>query len=177
MHYLIIYFFVPPDLIIFEKNTGKATPASIVPIKSEEIKIIYKKDGWLFNWQMEYRKHLHTIYKLSLKHSKTVEGLVSLEANEGHEYIEMYLIENAPLNKGENRKYYGVASAMVAFACKLSIELGFEGYVAFTAKTKLIQHYHETLGADLAFGKNRMVILPEAAKKLVSLHYQTFSNG
>ena len=66
---------------------------------------------------------------------------------------------------------------MVAFACNLSFELGFEGYVAFTAKTKLVQHYHETLGAELLCGHDRMAIFPEAAKKLVNLHYQTFSNG
>jgi hypothetical protein len=86
-------------------------------------------------------------------------------------YIEMHLIETAPHNKGINREFSGVAGNLVAFACKTSFDLGFEGFVAFTAKTKLIDHYAETLGAQLIYGHERMGIFTEAAKKLVDSYY------
>ena len=66
----------------------------------------------------------------------------------------------------------GIARHLVAFACKMSFGMGFEGFVAFTAKTKLIEHYQKALGAHLMFGQ-RMCVATEAAKDLVNLYYQT----
>jgi len=53
----------------------------------------------------------------------------------------MNLLESAPFNIGENKLYEGVAGNLVAYACKVSFQHGFDGYVAFTAKTNLIEHY------------------------------------
>jgi hypothetical protein len=58
----------------------------------------------------------------------------------------------------------------------MSFELGFEGYVGFVAKTRLIRHYQESLGAELVFG-NRMRIGGESAKKLVNLYFKEFLDG
>jgi hypothetical protein len=69
--------------------------------------------------------------------------------------------------------YAGVAGNMVAFACKLSFEKGFEGFVAFKAKSALIEHYSLTLNAVLINSKqNRMAIFPMAAKNLVNSYYK-----
>jgi hypothetical protein len=57
-----------------------------------------------------------------------------------------------------------VAGNLVAYACKLSFQLGFEGFVSFTAKTKLIKHYEESLGA-YHFGGHKMIIPTHSAKK------------
>lgn len=54
----------------------------------------------------------------------------------------------------------------MAFACKTSFHRGFEGYVSFTAKTKLIHHYEKTLGA-INVGGHLMIINTEAALKLI----------
>ena len=72
-------------------------------VNSEDIGMISKRDGWLFNWRKEYQKNLHVINKFSLINMKIIEGLISLEANESHKFIEMHLIENAPGNKGKHR--------------------------------------------------------------------------
>ena len=121
---------------------------------------------------MEYLEEQRSIYKVSLLTESSIEGLISLEANKSDQFVEVHIIENAPKNKGESRKYVGVARTMMAFACKMSIDLGFEGYVAFLAKTKLVEHYKDTLGAELLFGRDRMAIFPDAAKKLLTLGYQ-----
>lgn len=84
----------------------------------------------------------------------------------------MNLLENAPFNIGKGKLYEGVAGNLVAFACKLSFQLGFEGFVAFTAKTKLIKHYEESLGA-YHVGGQKMIIPTHSAKQLVDKYFKT----
>lgn len=84
----------------------------------------------------------------------------------------MNLLENAPFNVGRNKVYEGVAGNLVAFACKLSFQYGFEGFVTFTAKTKLIDHYKSALGAN-HIGGHRMIIETHIAKFLVQKYFKT----
>ncbi|GAB6012727.1 hypothetical protein [Viscerimonas tarda] len=83
----------------------------------------------------------------------------------------MNLLENAPFNIGETKLYEGVAGNLVAYACKISFQHGFEGYVSFTAKTKLVKHYQETLDAQLYSGQ-LMVINTPAANKLIDRYFK-----
>ena len=69
----------------------------------------------------------------------------------------MHLLENAKFNIGKEKIYTGVAGNLVAFACKLAFDRGYDGYISFVSKTKLVEHYKETLGAKI-FGGNRMYI-------------------
>ncbi len=112
----------------------------------------------------------HQVYKLIKKEEQNIiQGLICFELKEG--YIEMHLIETAPHNFGKNKRYIGVMYNLVAFVCKLSFDNGFDGVVAFTAKTTLIKHYQEKLGANKIPGFNRMVILTPEAKNLVNSYY------
>ena len=88
----------------------------------------------------------------------------------------MDLIESAAFNKGKKKLYSGVAGNLVAFACKLSFERGYEGVVSFIAKTQLIEHYRQTLGARL-FTSNRMFIDTKEALILVSKYFKDFDYG
>jgi len=83
----------------------------------------------------------------------------------------MNLLESAPFNIGKNKLYEGVAGNLVAFACKVSFQKGYEGFVAFTAKTNLIKHYEKTLGA-FYFKNGRMIIPTESARKLVKTYFK-----
>lgn len=82
----------------------------------------------------------------------------------------MHLLENANFNIGKDKMYYGVAGNLVAFACKVAFEKGYDGYLAFDAKTELIEHYVKTLKATHFRGK-RMFIETEAANFLVSKYF------
>ena len=84
----------------------------------------------------------------------------------------MDLLESAPFNIGQNKLYEGVAGNLVVYACKVSFQKGFDGFVAFTAKTRLIQHYEKTLGA-FHFKNQRMIIDSRAAKRLVEKYFKT----
>ncbi len=97
-----------------------------------------------------------------------IQGLISVEIKPDHVY--MHLIESAPFNIGKTKTYLGVPGNLVAFACKLSFQRGAEGYVSFVAKTKLINHYIESLGA-VHFGGHLMVITTPAALKLINKYF------
>ena len=83
----------------------------------------------------------------------------------------MHLIESAKFNKGRQKVYLGVPGNLVAFACKLSNDKGYKGVVSFFAKTKLIDHYKETLGAKVLFG-NQMVIDEINAGRLILKYFK-----
>jgi hypothetical protein len=72
-------------------------------------------------------------------------------------YIEMHLIATATNNYGSSKKYVDFVSNLVAFPCKMSYVLGFEGFVSFRAKNKLFQNKIDSLGVELIF-RERLII-------------------
>ena len=100
---------------------------------------------------------------------KIIQGLVSIEDRNDH--IFMHLIESAKFNNGKSKIYAGVPGNLVAFACKISFEKGYNGYVSFFAKSKLIEHYQTTLGAKVLFG-NQMVVNELSSKILISKNFK-----
>jgi hypothetical protein len=88
--------------------------------------------------------------------------------------VYMHLIESAPFNRGKRKMYARVPRNLVAFACKLSFQRGDEGNVSFLSKTKLVQHYIDTLGA-VHFGGRVTIINTEAALRLISKYFDNES--
>jgi hypothetical protein len=139
-------------------------------LTKKDLKQILKKNGWNFNWNNETNDIKKEVYKLTIVNNlDIIQGLISISYESDH--IFMNLVESAPFNIGKNKIYEGVAGNLVAYACKLSFQKGFEGYVAFTAKTRLINHYEETLGA-FHFGGHRMIITTKPAKFLVEKYFK-----
>lgn len=130
----------------------------------------YVKSNWQFNWKKELNDSSKKIYKLVIVNNpKIIQGLICISDN--HDHIFMHLIENAKFNKGKNKLYNGVAGNLVAFACKESFLKGYDGIVSFIAKTKLIKHYEDTLGAKI-FNENQMYIDTLESEKLVSRYFK-----
>lgn len=144
------------------------------PATKEDLKFVLKKHGWAFPWKSYLKLPERHIYKLVIKNDPDhlIQGLLSIEIMDN--FVEMHHIENALHNFGKEKVYTGVCANMVAFACKLSFDLKFDGFVAFKAKTDLIGHYQETLDARLIFPPQRMAIFPDSAKKLVNSYYQNY---
>lgn len=63
-----------------------------------------------------------------------------------------------------------MAGNLIAYACKLSFQRGHAGNVSFISKTKLIEHYVESLGA-IHFGGRLMIIETKAAIKLINRYF------
>jgi len=149
--------------------TGDSFPTDITLVSTADLHLISKKNGWLFNWNSEFKQPERDVYKLTIVNNQSViQGLISLEIKSDHVY--MHLIESAPFNKGKTKIYSGVPGNLVAFACKLSFQRGHRGNVSFLSKTQLINHYIESLGA-IHFGGRVMVIDTQAALKLINKYF------
>ena len=150
--------------------TGDSFATDITLISRNDLKVIGKKSGWVFNWLDEYKQPQRDVYKLTIVNNQSViQGLVSLEVKADHVY--MHLVESSPFNKGKSKVYSGVPGNLVAFACKLSFQRGHEGNVSFIAKSQLIDHYVDTLGA-MHFGGRIMVIETKSALKLIDKYFK-----
>lgn len=149
--------------------TGDSFQTEISIVSFKELKLINKKNGWLFNWADEFKEPSRDIYKLSIiNNQKIIQGLISLEIKSDHVY--MHLVESAPFNKGKTKMYSGVPANLVAFACKLSFQRGHDGNVAFQSKSQLIDHYEKSLGA-IHIGNRIMIINTKAAIQLINRYF------
>ena len=149
--------------------TGDSFPTDITLISNADLKLISKKNGWLFDWKIEFKQPEKDVYKLTIVNNQSViQGLISVEIKSDHVYL--HLVESAPFNKGKTKVYAGVPGNLVAFACKLSFQRGYDGNVSFFSKTQLVQHYVDTLGA-IYFGGRIMIIDKNAALKLINKYF------
>jgi hypothetical protein len=148
--------------------TRDSFKTEVLLLSSKDLKQL-KKTDWLFDWKSETRTKDKLIYKLVIvDNPNIIQGLISLQDKGDH--IFMHLIESNKFNRGTRKIYLGVPGNLVAFACKLSFDKGYDGYLSFESKTKLIAHYEKTLGADLLFG-NIMAIDTEVALKLIEQYF------
>lgn len=129
-----------------------------------------RKGDWQFDWYKELKDETKEIYKLTtVKNPNIIHGLISIEDKQDH--IFMHLIESSKLNKGKDKVYLGIPGNLIAFACKISMSKGYEGFLAFDAKSSLIKHYQETLHAT-HFRGLRMFIETNAALRLIAQYFK-----
>ena len=151
-------------------STGEVFDTIVVRLTTKDLKIINKSE-WQFDWSKELNDKTKEVYKLTTEHNPTIiQGLLSIEDKEDH--IFMHLIESSKFNKGKNKIYLGVPGNLVAFACKISVDRGYEGFLAFDAKSASIKHYQETLHAT-HFRGLRMFIETKAALRLISQYFKS----
>jgi len=156
---------------ILNTISGDSFPTEVSRFTIKDSKQTIKKNGWNFNWKSELDNDVNEVYKLTIVgNPDIIQGVLSIRKEPDH--IFMNLLESAPFNIGRSKLYEGVAGNLVAYACKLSFQFECDGFVTFTAKTKLINHYEETLGA-YHFGGHRMIIATEPSKKLVEKYFKT----
>ncbi|MBX2933720.1 MAG: hypothetical protein KF825_05710 [Ferruginibacter sp.] len=149
--------------------TGEVFDTEIIRLTLADVKQI-KKTEWQFNWHKELKDPSKEVYKLTtVNNPLIIQGLVSIEDKSDH--IFMHLIESSKFNKGKEKVYVGVPGNLVAFACKVSIDKGYEGFLAFDAKSVLIKHYEQTLHAT-HFRGLRMFIETSAAIRLISQYFK-----
>jgi hypothetical protein len=156
---------------IRNKISGDSFPTEVSLVRLADLKSVTKKNGWSFTWKKELSDNRKEVYKLTIiNNPDVIQGLLSMTIESDHVFMD--LVESAPFNRGKNKLYEGVAGNLVAYACKVSFQRGFEGFVAFDAKTSLIGHYEKTLGAYL-FGRQRMIITGKSAQILVDKYFKS----
>ncbi len=153
---------------ILNTISGDSFQTEVSTLKKSDLKNISK---WNFNWKAEFNDLTKEVYKLTIVNNGTIiQGLLSITIENDHVF--MNLLESAPFNIGKEKLYEGVAGNLVAYACKVSFQKGNDGFVAFTAKSNLIKHYEESLGA-YHFRNQRMIIDTNSAKSLVIKYFKT----
>lgn len=124
-----------------------------------------KSQGWKFDWSIPQTEG-YEVYELYIEDDDTVQGMVAFKRVEKDMFVEVSLVESAPHNIGHDGRYEGVGGNLFAIACKDSFDAGFDGYVRFESKTKLVKHYKKELGAK-TLGPRNMIIYELEAKTLV----------
>ena len=151
--------------------SGDSFTTEVSRLTKSDLKHVTKKNGWNFNWKQQFDSNIREVYKLTITNNPTIiQGLLSFSVKPDHIYME--LVESAPFNLGRNKLYEGVPANLVAFACKVSFQHGFDGFLSFTAKTKLIEHYEKTLGA-YHFGNHLMIIHTKVAQHLINKYFKS----
>jgi hypothetical protein len=151
-------------------STGEVFDTVVVLLESRDLGLI-RKSEWQFDWGKELKDKTKDVYKLTTVNNPTIiQGLLSIEDKEDHVF--MHLIESSKFNKGKDKVYFGVPGNLVAYACKVSFDKGYQGFLAFDAKTALIKHYQETLHAT-HFRGLRMFIETTAAFRLISQYFKS----
>jgi hypothetical protein len=154
---------------IVNKISGDSFPTDVHPVIKHDLKNVTKKKGWLFNWDDEFKLADRSVYKLTIRNNpEIVQGLLSISDYYDHYYL--HLVESAPFNIGKSKLDEGVPGNLFAFTCKLSWDKGYQGFVSFTSKTKLIDHYQKMLGATPAGGQ-KMIIYPSEALQLIRKYF------
>ena len=150
-------------------STGEVFNTEIVRLTLKDLKQIHKAE-WQFDWTNEIKDKTKEVYKLTTVNNSTIiQGLISIEDKQDHFF--MHLIESAKFNKNKNKVYLGVPGNLVAYACRVSVDRGYQGFLAFDAKTTLIKHYKESLYAT-HFRGLRMFIETNAAMRLISQYFE-----
>jgi len=129
----------------------------------------YKKElpvtKWKFDWKSLYEEKSQ-IFKL--EYEEEIQGLLKMtKVDEG--YYEMSNLELSPENYGTKGKINKVAGCLIAYGCLLSFQLNkgnYKGYLAFSSKGELIQHYEKHYYAELVY-REKMIISPKNGKKLI----------
>ena len=126
-------------------------------------------EGWLFDWSIPHVQG-YEIYELLLKGTDERQGLIALKHIRDQLYTHVNIVETSPKNKGKNGIYQGVGAHLFAIACKLSWDVGNEGFIQFKAKSNLVEHYRKTLNAQCIDEQN-MFIDSYAALNLIKKYF------
>lgn len=132
---------------------------------------------WEFDWTLP-EKNGFTVRAIKVDGDNRIQGLVALKPDPASMAVHVELVESAPFNNPHNelfvkKEYSGVGGHLFAEAVKQSYKYGFDGFVYFTAKTKLIEYYEEELGAVLMNPKERIMAIDErSARKLYERYYK-----
>ncbi len=134
-----------------------------------------KYKGFKFDWSKKTSDN-SKLEALYADGDDRIQGLLSYRIENGDRSIVVELVESSKhnnsyyLGNSKLKEYSGVGAHLFAQAIKHSYEAGFDGFIYFTAKTKLIEYYKKELKAKVMSGQ-MMYIDTEDAKTLFIKYY------
>jgi hypothetical protein len=144
-------------VIIIETSTGEKHTVDILPVEVDEFKTL-RKDRYFFDWKIEKSQE---VYKLWIKGSSDILGLVSIERIPQEWRIHIRLLTVSKENKGNEKKYDKIAGNLIAYVAKIAIrEFGELACVSLRPKSRIAQHYIHKYNMNLT-GMTVSIEVPE----------------
>jgi hypothetical protein len=123
---------------ITDLETSSKKAIAIELVTEKDFKSI-TKGKYFFNWKKEKQ---NTIYKLRIDGLDEILGLMSIQYFEQEERSEIKLLALSKDNRGQNKKFDGIAENLIAFACRDAVKKFAENAcVSLFPKTELKSHY------------------------------------
>lgn len=149
---------------------GKIVETTVVELSSAR-----GLKNWEFDWARPIRAG-EKVLGLKAKGDDRLQGLIALVPDPKNYAMRVDIVESAPFNNPHNKKfvakeYVGVGGHLFAEAVRQSYAAGFDGFVAFRAKTNLIEHYEKALGAILISPRERLMVIDEKGAKILYERY------
>jgi len=142
---------------IIDTSTGEKHSVEILPVEIDEFKTL-RKDRYFFNWNIEKDQE---VYKLQIKGSSDILGLVSIERISQEWRIHIRLLTVSKENKGKDKKYDNIAGNLIAYVAKIAIrEYGELACVSLRPKSQIAQHYIDKYNMNIT-GMTLSIEVPE----------------
>jgi len=122
--------------MIEDVETGRLIATDVRPVEADDL--LRLGPGWRFDWRAAV-EGIEVFKLIDPGAPDAIQGLLALKRHKN--YVEVTLLESHPQNVGRTKRFRGIPGCLFAFAARLSIEIGGEGFIAIDAKTELIEHY------------------------------------
>jgi len=133
-------------MIIINTKTKEQHKVEILPIEKKDFKMLTKK-RYFFDWKTEKK---HELYKLRIKDTLDILGLISIERIPEEWRIHIRLLTVSKENKGRNKLYENIAGNMITYVSKLAIKDYAEyACVSLKPKSKIAKHYMDKFGMNI----------------------------
>lgn len=147
---------------IINTRTNKEYVGEIEKVKKSDVQKLKGNENFSFDWSLEAE---NDVYKVKREGENETLGLMSISDIPKEKRIHINLIEVSKENIGKGKKFKNITGNLLAFACKIAFQKGYDGFVSLLPKSKIVVVYI-TYGFK-NFGKN-LAIFMVAAKNLIS---------
>jgi hypothetical protein len=135
-------------------NSGEHVSAVIERMTKKDFGLVKQSRARFvhFEWQ---RYKDEEVYKLRLKADTKILGLMCIldHVDDGLDAVEIRLLEVCDEHTGAKKRLENISGCLIAFACRVSFNLGHDGYVFLLPKSELVAHYRSKYGFQHIPGK------------------------
>ena len=133
-------------MVVVNILTGEKRKVEIEPVENSDYKAI-TKTKYFFDWGKEKG---YEVYKLRLKDTRGILGLISIERISEEWRIHIRLITVSKENKGSDKIFESIAGNLITFISKIAVrEYGELACVSLKPKEAIAPHYINKFGMNI----------------------------
>lgn len=130
--------------MVVDRTSGQTHVVVIGIVSESDIKLL-KKTKYSFNWKAISKDY--PLVKLTIEGQDEILGVMALAEHPGDHRIEIKLLASSRENIGRNKKFEGIVSCLLAYACGKALQnYGDLACVSLVPKTVLKKHYMAKYG-------------------------------